>query len=1085
MKKNHIVLLFILFISVCTSWAQNHDWENEQIIGINKEVAHSYYIPYENINQAIADYPNNSAWYQSLNGDWKFNWVKHPDLRPKDFFKTDFDVSYWDDIPVPSNWQMHGYGKPIYTNVPYPFKKKPPFIMEEVPDHFTKKELPNPVGSYRREFELPGNWTEREVFVHFAGVKSAMYVWINGQKVGYSQGSMTPAEFNITKYLKPGKNIIAAEVYRWSDGSYLEDQDFWRLSGIYRDVFLYAVPKMHLWDFFMNTTFNEDFSKAKLKTTLSFKNFGANGIYNVEAFLVEKGELLDPTQPLFTTPVRKVSRTKGLTIDIEKEILNPKLWSAEIPNLYDMVFVVKDPIGKIVEVLQSNFGFRHIAIKDQQLWINGKSVLLKGVNRHEHDPYDGRAVSIESMIKDIELFKQFNVNTVRTCHYPDHPEFYELCDKYGIYVVNEANLESHGMGYGKESLGHVESWQEAHVDRQIRMVERDKNHPSVIMWSLGNEAGPGINFEACARAIRNIDTSRPIHYERYNEVADVESIMYPSVEHLIKEGKEKDSKPFFMCEYAHAMGNAVGNLKEYWDAIEKYDRLIGGCIWDWVDQGLAKPIPGNQEETFFAYGGDYVDRPADWNFCINGLTTADRQITPKMEEMKKVYQYIGFEPQDLLNGNVLIKNKYQFLNLKKFAIDWELTCDGSIIQAGVLPTLDLPAGESTTLTIPFKQPQLKAGAEYFLKVSSTLVTDEVWAERGHTVAWEQFKIPFEVPDAIVMNTENLDELAVDDQKNNLTISSKQFHVVFNKQVGTITDLQYMNTKVLDTDHVAINGIKAETPMLTWDTNHNKRIAGPLVNIFRAPVDNDYLFGRGHGPQWRKNKLAHLSTEVKSFKFQKRDAHSAVVNVEIKSTSETNYSIITNTKYIVWSNGCIDVQTTFNPDQAKWPLAKLGFLMEMPEGFEHVEYFGAGPHENYIDRKTSAAVGRYKDNVSNMFEDYVRPQDMGNRCDVRWVTITNRKGSGMMIVGADLLNFSALHYTPWDLEKANHPYELTPRKETIITVDAAHCGLGGGSCGPGPMKRYLLNTKELKFRYSIRPYNRYLGDKADVARINLP
>ncbi len=679
-------LISVLFICLLLTGYLNaqEDWQNEQVIGINKEAAHNHCVPYKTIKQAINDIRLYSPLVLDLNGTWKFNWVKHPDLRPQDFYKPEFDVHYWDNIEVPSNWQLKGYGVPIYSAGTYPFKKDPPKVMGLPPISYVSYKMPNPVGSYRRNFTIPSDWDGREVILHFAGVKSAFYVWVNGQKVGYSEDSMTPAEFDITKYLKQGDNVLAVEVYRWSDGSYLETQDFWRFSGIYRDVYLYAVPKTHLWDFGLKSDFNDDFSEATLKINMKFRNFGGSDVSSCDVYLTDFGVVPSESSKLLSIPVNKISLKTGLELNEKVNVKNPRLWSAEIPNLYQVVFVLKNSAGETAEVLSTLYGFRKIEIKDQQLWVNGKSVLLKGVNRHEHDPFDGRHVSYESMLCDVELFKQFNINTVRTCHYPNHPDFYKLCDIYGIYVVDEANLESHGMGFREESLARVVSWQKAHVARVVSMVERDKNHPSVIIWSLGNEAGSGINFEACSSAVKSLDITRPVHYSIQNQVADIESTMYPSVERLDETGAKDNPKPFFVCEYAHAMGNAVGNLKEYWEVIEKHRRLIGGCIWDWVDQGLAKPVPGKEDEYFYAYGGDYGDRPTDWNFCINGLTTPDRQITPKMIEVKKVYQYIGFNPVEITNGEIRIKNKYQFINLDRFNLSFEVECDGKIIQKGGL-----------------------------------------------------------------------------------------------------------------------------------------------------------------------------------------------------------------------------------------------------------------------------------------------------------------------------------------------------------------------------------------------------------------
>jgi beta-galactosidase len=1079
--KSSIAIIVGLLLIINPVIAQN-DWENEQVIGINKESPHSQYIPYTKINQAIADVPVNSFLYLSLNGTWKFNWVKHPDLRPVDFYKNEFDLRSWDEIEVPSCWEMKGYGTPIYSNVTYPFEKNPPKIIGNPPANFTQNKEPDPVGSYRREFILPAEWAGNEVMIHFDGVMSAFYLWVNGQKVGYSQGSMTPAEFNITKYLKAGENNVSAEVYRWCDGSYLEDQDFWRLSGIYRDVYLYSVPKVHLWDFTFKTVFNDDFSKADLNIDMQFRNAGGSGSYTCDVFLTKYGQVPDDKNPVATVPVKQVSTKGGLKISRSVAVENPLLWSAEIPNLYQVVFVLKDASGKITEVLSSPLGFRKIEIKDQQLWINGKSVKIKGVNRHEHDPFTGRTVSFEVMKRDIELFKQFNINTVRTCHYPDHPDFYKLCDIYGIYVIDEGNIESHGMGYGKESLGHDVRWQKAHVDRIVRMVERDKNHPSVIIWSLGNEAGPGVNFVACRDAIKLRDTERPVHYSIYNDIADIESTMYPAVTWMEETGQKDSPKPFIMCEYAHAMGNAVGNLQEYWDVIYKYKRLIGGCIWDWVDQGLAKAVPGKPGEYFFAYGGDYGDQPNDGNFCINGLTTPDRSITPKMEEVKKVYQNVVISPVDLLNGKVTIKNINLFINLKQYDPSWVLECNGKIVQAGLMEPVDIAPGESKEVTIPVERFVPEAGSEYFLKIIFSLKTDELWAKRGHIVASEQLKLPVEAQSSTALNPDEMPALVMEESGDNVTIKGNSFKMNFSRTAGTITDLEYFNTKIFESEAIITRrGFGRRTdpsqpppaPQVQYTS-----IGGPLVNIYRAPVDND---ARARGRVQSTTQLWNLKPEVTGFNVQQLSDRSVEIKIDVKSTEPGGYSIVTNTTYTVYGNGTVDVNTIFTPNEATWSLPKLGFIFNLNSGFENVEYFGAGPFENYVDRKRAADIGRYVTTVDNMFVPYVRTQDCGNRTDVRWFTITNHSGNGIMVSAPNLMNFSALHFTPVDLDQANHPYELTRRDETILTVDLAGCGLGNGSCGPPPMDRYLLKTIKAIFKYTIKPYATILGDKAVAAR----
>ncbi len=1069
-------ILLSLFGVFLFSFAQaQHDWENEQVIGINKESAHNYYVPYQNLKEATADISVLSPYVLDLNGTWKFNWVKHPDLRPVDFYKPDFDVKYWDDIDVPSNWQTRGYGTPIYTNIRYPFAKNPPYVMDPAPDNFTAQKKPNPVGSYRRTFEIPEGWDGRETFIHFAGVKSAFYIWVNGKKVGYSQGSMTPAEFDISKYIVPGKNVLAVEVYRWSDGSYLEDQDFWRLSGIYRDVYLYSVPKVHLWDFGLKSVFNSDMSEAGLNVSMKFRNFSSRASASCDIYLAEFGKKPSEQDKIASVSAKNVSSKELSVINEKITIKNPKLWSAEIPNLYQVYFVMKDAFGETTEVLSNHYGFRKIEIKDQQLWVNGKSVLFKGVNRHEHDPFNGRHVGRDMMIRDIELFKQFNINTVRTCHYPDHTDFYKLCDIYGIYVIDEANVESHGMGYEEASLAKDPKWQKAHIDRVVSMVERDKNHPSIIIWSMGNEAGGGVNFEACRDEIKKLDTERPVHYERQNEVADIESVMYPKVEWMDETGAKDSPKPFIMCEYAHAMGNAVGNLQEYWDVIESHKRLIGGCIWDWVDQGLAKPVPGKEGEYFYAYGGDYGDFPNDGNFCINGLTTPDRQVTPKMEEVKKVYQYIGFDAVDILNGKVKITNKYQFHNLNEFNLGYQLECDGKAIRAGSLQALDLAPGKSKEITIPFEKPELKAGSEYFLKISFTLKTDEIWAKQGHVMAWEQFKMPYQVQN--VPTTDELPAVAVSEDDFEITVSGKFFNLVFGKEIGTITDLSYFNQEILSSEkEISKPFSRRDRPEQPPVINYSF-VGGPMLNVFRAPVDNDRPFAR----YWEEQQLCDMGTEVENVSVNEVNTSTVEIKVDVKSTSPKGFTVLANTVFTVYGNGVVDVNTIFSPDEVDWALSKLGYTINLPEGFENVEYFGAGPFENYVDRKRAAAIGRYETSVDGMFVPYIRTQECGNRCDVRWLAITDHSGNGIMIKAGSTMDFSALHYTAKDLDKANHPFELVKRKETVLSIDAAHNGLGGASCGPPPMDKYQLKAEKTEFSYSIRPYNTLFGDKAEVAK----
>ncbi|QZE13049.1 DUF4981 domain-containing protein [Halosquirtibacter laminarini] len=1050
-------LAVLMLFSISTSFAKSkqHDWENQHVIGINKEPAHTSLVPYVNLDEALVGEELNSSLVKTLNGVWKFHWVKAPQDRPVDFYKKSFDVSHWDDIEVPSNWQMKGYGVPIYTNVTYPMAKDAPNIMTPTPASWTKTKYPNPVGSYRRIFTVPSNWDGKEIFLHFKGVKSAMYVWVNGQKVGYSQGSMTPAEFNITKYLEKGDNEIAVEVYRWSDGSYLEDQDFWRFSGIYRDVVLFARPKTYLRDFFFKTTLSDSYQEANIDLDLKFR--GRGGVIAYDAYLLTpSGEKV----ALKSGKVSSGSTKKDKIVHISKKIENPLLWSAEIPNLYTLIIDQKDTKGDRIEVVKHMVGFRDIKIKDQQFWVNGKSVLLKGVNRHEHDPIDGRAVSKESMIRDIVLMKQHNINTVRTCHYPDHPYWYELCDQYGLYVVDEANVESHGYGYGKESLGHDPSWEKAHVDREVSMVERDKNHPSIVMWSLGNEAGPGRNFVAGKNAILALDTSRPIHYERMNKIADVESTMYPSVEDLIKEGKENNSQPFFICEYAHAMGNAIGNLKEYWDAIETYPRLVGGCIWDWVDQGIRKEVPGKPGEYFYAYGGDFGDKPNLNNFCANGVIPSDRSISAKLEEVKQIYQYVGFT----LDGSkkVTIKNKYQFINLSQYRVKWEYLKNGVCVSSGYKEMPSIAPGESSSVAVPYEATELDSSADYYLNISLITKESNLWSEVDHVVAHQQLLLQDRSSFDFVKRHDALGAVNVEDGKKQLTLLGKTFEVSFDKKYGVLTHLKYGQEQLIDMD---MSKAAKQKNGAIRTANHFKAV---VPQLFRAPVDNDFHFGNGVIKNWREAGLNDLSFKCNSFKFKPLDNGAVQVKMTIETIAKKGYTLETKMTYVVYPSGAIELTSDFAPDKFGASLPRLGLEFELEPQFNAVEWYGRGPWESYRDRKQSAFMGVYNKMVDNLEEKYIKPQDSGNRSDVRWVAFVDRAGKGMKVSSDKKFNFDASRNTPSEIYDANHPYELTPYAETVVNIDVEHQGLGGASCGPPPMKQYRMNDKQKQLYLVIEP-----------------
>ena len=713
----------------------HNDWENERIYAINKEEGRATFIPFANSEEMKADPAYTRPWertrssrYLLLNGNWKFNWVKQPSERPVDFYKTSYDVSGWKEIPVPSNWEMHGYGTPIYTNITYPIRNNPPFIQGQ--RGYTVEKEPNAVGSYRREFALPADWKDKEVFIHFDGIYSAAYVWINGKKVGYSQGSSNDAEFRITPYVKAGNNTVAVEVYRWCDGSFLEDQDMFRLSGIHRDVYLVASPKVRLRDIHLTSQISDRLDKAELKVKTDVHNYGKK----VQEATVRVSLLNTEGKPVSSLiiPTGKITGGQENVCEGTTTIRDPRLWSAETPSLYTVQLELLDAAGNVLEATSQQYGFRKIEIRNNKVYINNALILFKGANRHDIHPQFGKAVPVESMIEDILLFKRFNLNTIRTSHYPNDPKMYSLYDYYGLYVMDEADIECHG----NMSLSNRESWEGAYVDRMVRMVERDKNHPSVIFWSMGNESGGGRNFEATYQAAKAID-DRYIHYEGMNDVADMDSRMYPSIESMIEQDEQPRNKPYFLCEYAHAMGNAIGNLEEYWDYIEHHSkRMIGGCIWAWVDQGIN--MPGQPADHYY-FGGSFGDRPNDNDFCCNGIVTADRQVTPKLWEVKKVYQYITLEPN--AENSIGVRNRYAFLNLHDFNLRYVILKDGVPIAEEEFSLPDGKPGEHRAVQIPYSR-YLTSEGEYYLNLEIKLKKDCVWAKAGHIVATEQLLLPY-------------------------------------------------------------------------------------------------------------------------------------------------------------------------------------------------------------------------------------------------------------------------------------------------------------------------------------------------------
>jgi len=1018
------------------------DWENPAVFGWNKEPAHCTYIPYADIKTVLTNNPAQSPFYQSLNGTWKFNWVRKPADRPLDFYKDGYDVSQWDDIAVPGNWELQGYGIPIYTNSEYPFPVDPPHIPHDY----------NPVGSYRRSFTVPESWEGGQVFLHFRGVKSAMYVWVNGNKVGYSQESKTPAEFNITKYLRQEENTLSAEVYRWSDGAYLEDQDYWKISGIERDVFLFSTPNVIIRDFFVLGDLDEDYEDGELKLAVEVKNYLPRALSRYQVQL----ELFDADhKPAFGTPLVKevsIDQLGEAEIHFEQSIKDPKKWTAETPNLYSLVLSLLDDSGKTIEVVSCKVGFRKVEIKGGQLLVNGVPILVKGVNSHDHDPVTGRYVTEELMIKDIQLMKKFNINAVRTSHYPKHPRWYELCDQYGLYIVDEANIESHGIGYDPDkTLGNNPDWKAAHLDRTIRMVERDKNHPSIIIWSLGNEAGDGVNFEATSEWIKKRDPSRPVQYERAGTRphTDIVCPMYRTIQHL-QEYLEKglDGRPLIMCEYAHAMGNSVGNLKDYWDFFDQHKELQGGFIWDWVDQGLLKRT--EEGEEFWAYGGDFgpPGTPSDLNFCINGLVLPDRKIHPHLWEVKKVYQYIKAKPLALKAGKIEVQNRHDFTNLNKFDLSWTITPDDKGIAKGRLPGMDVKPHDLKVITLPLPDIEPEPGVEYFLNLSFTTKEEIPLIPRGYEVAWEQFKLPVFKPAAEVNVTE-FPELSLKETEKSVLIKGQDFSMAFDRKRGEITSLVYEGTDFIRT--------------------------GPVPNFWRAPTDND--FGSRMPERLAVWKEASDKRNIGEFKAKQINAREVQVEVVfILPAVDSKYYVT----YTVFGSGDIIIKNRFVPGSKDLPeIPRMGMTMTLPVEFDNISWYGRGPHENYWDRKTGAPVGVYSGKVMEQYHPYIRPQENGNKTDVRWVALTNDQGLGLLAVGRPLLSVSANHFLMEDFDhgpekKPKHTFDLKKRNLVTLNLDYKQMGVGGDTSWGDrarPHPEYTLYAKEYSYSLRLRPFSR--------------
>lgn len=1033
--------------------AQPRDWENPALLGFRNEPPRATFTIFPDarraraLRAAVDEDRGRSPFYRSLNGRWKYHHSPTPLARVPEFWKPDFDDSSWTSIPVPSNVEMHGYGIPIYVNIRYPWREPwtPPLIPDDDPNAT--------VNAYRRTFSVPKDWQGRRVLLAFEGVNSFFYAWVNGQLAGIGKDSRTRVELDITPFLKPGQNTLAVENFRWCDGSYLEDQDMWRMSGIYRDVYLWSPPNLHVRDFETLTHLDPDASEARLELRLALVNYGtaaAQGSVQAELLHPDGQSLLRPEVTISVEPGGADTQAR-LTAKVPK----PLLWSAEQPHLYRLLLSLRDASGKLLEVIPARVGFRRVEIRDGNLLVNGQRVLLKGVNRHEIDPDRGQAITLAGMERDIQVMKRFNINAVRCSHYPNHPAWYDLCDRYGLYVIDEANIESHGMGYDDHTLAKDPDWAAAHLDRTVRMVERDKNHPSIIIWSLGNEAGDGPNFVATSKWIKDRDPSRPVHYEQAGQKAhtDIVCPMYPHPRELARYAASPQRRPYIMCEYQHAMGNSSGDFASYWDAIYSQPYLQGGFIWDWVDQALRQPqtslplprvLPTRgRQPTFWAYGGDFgpPGTPSDDNFCCNGLVTPDREPHPGLFQVKHVYQSIQCRPVNLAGRRVEILNGYFFTHLKDLANGiWRLKADGTIIQQGTLPVLDLEPGARRELAIPVRAFSPVPGAEYHLELAFHLARDLPWARAGHEIAWHEFALPDHAPAAPPARCQTPPPTAAQ-QPAHLLVAGPHFHLTIDNADGALSSLNYRGQELL---HAPLR-----------------------PHFWRAQTDNDR--GRDMVQSQGIWRDAHLGVTQAVLSVETNDAAGGLRIVAAFDLPKINARW--ETEYRILPDADILVRARFIPTRTNLPpLPRLGMQLQLAPGFDQVVWLGPGPQETYSDRK-AARLGVHRGTVrSQFYPHYSEPGETGNKVDVRWIAV-QRGRLGLLAIGMPRLSASALAFSTADLNAAKHPFQLPEREFTTLSLDLEQQGLGGDdSWGAWPHEAFLLPCKEYGYSFRLRPFS---------------
>lgn len=1036
------VLLLAAALFSQASFAQvPSEIEDPQVNSINRAEARAYAMPLASVADALTDaLEPQTPYVKSLNGKWKIRWCGDPARRPMDFYETGYDDSDWKTIAVPGCVELKGYGVPGYTNVKYPHTATPPEIRDYT---FDTKDY-NPVSSYRTSFTVPEEWNGRNIVLRFDGVYSAYFLWINGEKVGYAEDSKLPSEFDITKYVKPGKNLLAVQVYRWCDGSYLEDQDMFRFSGIFRDVTLIAMPKQGIEDFYFKTTLINKYKDARID-------------------LAVKSAAKKISADLYDAANRKVASFNGTNSSVT--LRKAHLWSAEDPYLYTLVIKAGE------DIRSAKVGIKQIEMVGNTVLVNGQKIKFKGVNRHECSPRNGRTVTKDEMLQDILLMKRNNINTVRTCHYPDHHTWYDLCDKYGLYVVAEANVEGHGMGYKEKGLGQFDEWNKSIVERNERNVLNYRNHPSVMFWSLGNETGHGKCFVNAYNAVKALDATRPVHWERGNNDADVDSKMYPAVEWCFKRArlgdgdeslaKDKDmtnqslGKPFFMCEYAHAMGNSMGNFQEYWDAFYSSDSMLGGCIWDWVDQALIKYTgrydKNGKREWIYAYGGDYDEIPNDGPFCCNGVVRPDRKPTAKLVEVAHVYRQIAVSCAGAASGMAEVWNRFSFTSTDKFDAVWSLLEDGREVATGKWNLPAVAPLQKAEVALPQLGCTFAPEKEYFLNVYFKLKSNTLWADAGHVIASDQLALNSPAKNA--PNHNGTVKPKVEEDAVHVTVTSGPMKAVFCRNRGIIIELCLDGKTVLD----------AKTSG-----------AGPRLTWMRGFTDNDV---------WLRNTnkfyaygLTQSALHCGKILIDTMPDGAVEVSTNIDVTGAKSAGFTHKVVYCFNTDGTLTMKNVVTP-YGKMPpaLPRLGFTLVLDKDYENVEWYGRGPWENYIDRKTGSFLGDYKSTVTEQYEEYVRPQDNGYKSDVRWITCTDKEGKGLKFYADRPMFTQALHYSWEDLEFARHRNGQTrinnirqPREEVYLNLDIRQLGLGGASCGPKPMAKYIFPVQEESWTLTIEP-----------------